>query len=123
MLFLYVAHKGTGGDSARTATRVRHLEYMIRHRSEIATGGSFQDEGGGWGGMALILDLQDESAVRSWIAAEPYAVAGVFDRYELAPFRQLIPESHPGLLNTELRVEKEAASARNDDDQQSANNG
>jgi len=115
MLYLYVAHKGDGGDTARTATRIEHLEYMIRHRSEIATGGSFQDDAGGWGGMALLLDLPDETAVRSWIATEPYAAAGVFDRYHLAPFRQLMPEPRQGLLDDELQAEKKAASARGHD--------
>lgn len=106
MLFLYVAQKGTGGDAARAATRIEHLEYMISHRADVVTGGSFQDASGGWGGMALIVDLADEHAVKDWVGAEPYNRAGVFGSTVLAPFRQLVPEPEDGLLERELLAER-----------------
>jgi uncharacterized protein YciI len=105
MLYMVHGHKGPDGDRIRSRVRLRHLHYMIGHQAKVLIGGSVQARDGSWGGMMVVLDLPDDAHAQAWLAAEPYTAAGVFDSISIAPFRQMMPEPVPGLLDGELAAE------------------
>ena len=41
-------------------------------------------------GSMLIFEAETEEEVREWLAADPYAKAGLFESVELKPWRQAV---------------------------------
>ena len=51
-------------------------------------GGPFTDGSG----SPMIVDMENEAAVREFARNDPYASDGVFERVEIKPFRKVLPE-------------------------------
>jgi uncharacterized protein YciI len=45
----------------------------------------------GFRGSLLILEFESQHAAETWAAADPYFIAGVFERVEVLPFLQVLP--------------------------------
>lgn len=90
MLFLVLAHDGRDPDAPARRKRVReaHLE-GVRPLAEAGTlqlGGAYLDDAGEMAGSALLLEAEDEAAVRALLEADVYHREGVWRRYEIYPF-------------------------------------
>ncbi|MEI2385517.1 YciI family protein [Breoghania sp. JC706] len=107
----YVVHcidRPDAGD-LRQRTRAEHLEYMIAHGDRVAFGGPLQDDDGTKViGSLMVLSFDTRAEVDAFLAAEPYARAGLFADLSVSRLRQMVPENPPGLLLRELEREQAA---------------
>jgi uncharacterized protein YciI len=73
----------------RLAVRREHLKRM--HLEKLAgrfiTGGAKLNEQGQMVGSMLVVQLEDEDAVRRWINEDPYLTGKVWDNIEIVSFR------------------------------------
>jgi uncharacterized protein YciI len=94
MLYLVIAKDGTDPDAPerRQAVRERHLEgaRALAERGTMHLGGALLDDAGAMIGSALVLEAEDESALRALLEADVYARHGVWQRYEIYPFRRAV---------------------------------
>jgi hypothetical protein len=61
--------------------------------------------------MLVVLAVEDSDSARRFVAAEPYARHGLFEKVELARIRQFIPSEDPQLLADELQRERQRRAA------------
>ncbi|HZF77248.1 MAG TPA: YciI family protein [Acetobacteraceae bacterium] len=92
MVFVVIAQDGRdeGAVPRRMATRPRHMQRIMpcAERGELLAGIALLNEPGGrMVGSVMVLDLPDEEAVRAWLAADPYAEAGVWQDITILPGR------------------------------------
>ena len=94
MLFLVIAKDGTDADAParRQGVREAHLEgaRALAASGALQVGGAILDADGGMIGSALILEAEDEAALRSALEADVYHRAGVWRSYEVYPFRRAV---------------------------------
>ena len=104
MVFVVIAHDGRDEEALprRMTTRPRHMQRITpcAERGELLAGVAVLDRPeGNMVGSVMVLDLPDEDAVRAWLAADPYAQAGVWEditilpgRIAPLPYRPLVPD-------------------------------
>ena len=88
-----------GSLEARRAARPAHLErlQLLRNAGRLLTAGPLPaidapDPGpAGFQGSLLILEFASLEAARAWAAADPYVTTGVFERFEVTPYLQVLP--------------------------------
>jgi uncharacterized protein YciI len=71
----------------RMANREAHLAYVREHLAMIRAAGPFLDDLGEMAGSMFLLDAEDREAVRALNAADPYTLAGLFERVEIRGWR------------------------------------
>lgn len=77
----------------RLANRPRHLDWVRAAGDRVRVAGPlFAEDGETFAGSMLIVEGESLKAVRAWAASDPYAMAGLFARVEIHPFRWLIGE-------------------------------
>lgn len=84
--FLLLATDKPNALELRMATRQAHLDY-VRGSSLVKIGGPVLDAAGEMAGSMLVLEAEDLAAAQAFAAADPYAVAGLFETVELRPFK------------------------------------
>jgi uncharacterized protein YciI len=89
MLFVIIGHDGPNGATLRPSIRPAHLENLrpLVERGKIIVGGPFTDGSG----SLIVADFEDEATAREFAANDPYTKRGVFERFEVKPFRQVVP--------------------------------
>ena len=77
----------------RQQTRPDHLTHLDGHLEHILSAGALLGEDGATPvGSLLIVDFPDRSAVDRFLADDPYAKAGLFERIEVTPWRKVVPK-------------------------------
>lgn len=71
----------------RLANREAHLAYVRGKADVVKLGGPMTDDAGDMAGSLLILDVADRAAAEAFTAADPYSLAGLFERVEIRPIR------------------------------------
>ena len=84
--FLLIATDKPNALELRMATRQAHLDY-VRGSSLVKIGGPMLNDAGEMAGSMLVLEAEDQAAAQAFAAADPYAVAGLFEKVELRPFK------------------------------------
>ena len=74
----------------RQATREAHLAYMASRQDMIRLGGPMLDDAGDMKGSLIIVEAADIETVRAFNAADPYTLAGLFERVEIHGWRQTV---------------------------------
>jgi len=78
--------------SLRMATRPKHLEWLKSNMPEAAYVGPLLDDAGeSLIGSLYILEFEDVTAARTWIAEEPYYKADLFESVLVRPSRNILP--------------------------------
>jgi len=85
-LFVLVCIDKPDSLALRMATREAHFDYA-RKTSQVRLGGPFLDDDGAMAGSLIVLEADDLTAAQAWHAGDPYAVAGLFERVEIRPWR------------------------------------
>ena len=76
-----------GALEIRMQTRPAHLEYIANSGVRIRLGGPILDADENPIGSAIIIEVEDIAAARSFSENDPYAKAGVFESVEILPYR------------------------------------
>jgi uncharacterized protein YciI len=84
--YVFLARDKPGCDASRTAARARHREH-IRQEIDgcrcILGGPLFDRPEGRMVGSLLVFDAPSEQAVTTFMSADPYVLAGIFDVIEI----------------------------------------
>lgn len=87
---LYCIDNPNKGD-VRQATRAAHLDYVADSGEMVSVAGPLlADDGKTMIGSLIILNVADRTTAESWAHHDPYALAGLFARVELRPWKWLI---------------------------------
>ncbi len=93
---------------ARAHLRLHHLEYLQSHQNMILAGGPALSAEGAPLVMVLCTRFTDHEAAEAFMAVEPYTASGqVFERIEIHPWSQVLPELTVGSLLREIDKERE----------------
>lgn len=89
MLFALINTDRPASLDLRLSTRSAHLNYLDSQASRIVSGGALLDASGQPAGSLLVIDVEDRPAAEAFAAADPYALAGLFESTLVRPFRQV----------------------------------
>ena len=90
MLFMFFAFdKKQGGREIRAATRPLHVEYT-KTKGRVKFGGPFTGPNDEMIGNFSIIEAADFAEAESYVRNDPYMHAGLFERYELHPWKLTI---------------------------------
>lgn len=91
MLFAVIAKDGTDADAParRMAVRAQHLAGIkpLVQDGTVLLGGALLNEAGGMIGSMMLLEAENETAARAILDRDVYVTGGVWQQYELHPFR------------------------------------
>lgn len=94
MLYLIIAKDGTDPDAParRQAVRERHLEgaRTASERGALKLGGAILDDGGAMVGSALVVEAASEREVRDFLEGDIYSREGVWQHFEIYPFKRAV---------------------------------
>lgn len=71
----------------RMATRPTHLEYLKANQESFIVVGPVLDGEGKPRGSLYVIDMPDRAAAETFIMADPYAKAGLFESVVIRPMR------------------------------------
>jgi uncharacterized protein YciI len=71
----------------RMGARADHLAHVARHVKQVRLAGPFVDAEGRMIGSMIIFEAEDLAAAEAFHAADPYRLAGLFERSEIKPWR------------------------------------
>ena len=86
-LFVLVCHDKPNSLELRMATREAHLAFVRTNSSKLKLAGPLLDAQGGMAGSLLIFDTEDAAEVQAFTDNDPYALAGLFGKVEILPFK------------------------------------
>ncbi len=91
MQFLLVAYDGTdpGALDRRMKARPEHLEKIanLKKKGEFLLGGAILDNESRMIGSMIVYEFPDRAALDARLKQEPYIVYGVWEKYEIKPYR------------------------------------
>ena len=90
MQFIIKAYDGPNMLEKRMEVRPQHLEGMAKLGKHIVRAGGLTDEQGKLKGSALVVDFDDETGVKEYLANEPYVVAGVWKDITCEPLNVVL---------------------------------
>jgi uncharacterized protein YciI len=105
---LYCIDKPDRADTRRTA-RVPHLEYIGTRQQAFRFAGPLVGDDGQVRGSLMILNLPDRTALDSHMSGDPFFSADLFESVTVWASRQVVPETTPGGLQTELAEQRRIA--------------
>jgi uncharacterized protein YciI len=76
----------------RMANRPAHVEHLIAHESHLITGGPLLD-GDKMIGSLLVVDFATKGEVDSFLAADPYTKAGLFQSVTVTSYKNVFPRA------------------------------
>lgn len=99
MQYAIVGHDRPDSLAARQAARPAHLERLtaLRDGGRLLLAGPFPaidalDPGpAGFSGSLIVAEFDSLASARAWADADPYLAAGVYERVDVRPFRQVLP--------------------------------
>ena len=78
-----------GAVAVRLDNRSAHLAY-IAATGVVELAGPLLDEAGQMCGSLIVLEVADLATARGWAAADPYAVAGLFDSVTINAWKKVV---------------------------------
>jgi uncharacterized protein YciI len=82
-----------GHVQTRLDNRPAHVEHLKAHNDQLlAAGPLLSDDGNTMIGSLLVVEMADRAAVDRFVAADPYAKAGLFQSVTVKPFRKVFPQ-------------------------------
>jgi len=89
--FLILAQDYADADALtrRLSVREAHLKRVRLEKAEgrFVIGGAKLNNEGNMHGSMLIVQLENEEAVRQWVSEDPYVTGKVWEHIEILPFR------------------------------------
>jgi hypothetical protein len=85
-LFVIMASDHAGALELRTAHRPAHRAYLAEQAAMIKVAGPLLDETGAMAGSLFIVEAADIALARAFNAADPFALAGLFEQVVVRPW-------------------------------------
>jgi len=89
MRFALICHDKPGALQVRLDNRADHLAH-IEATGVVEMAGPFVDPQGRMTGSLVVLEVDSLQAAQDWAAADPYALAGLFDRVTITEWRKVV---------------------------------
>lgn len=86
--FALICRDKPGAHEVRKANRDAHLAY-VNDSGAVLFGGPMLEDGQMRGSL-LVIEAGDMQAARAWAAADPYALAGLFESVEITEWKKVI---------------------------------
>lgn len=90
MIFVAICRDRPGALQVRLDNRPAHLAYLGAHAATVKAAGALLGPDDKPVGSMLILDCADKAAADAFLAADPFAKAGLFASVETTPWRQSV---------------------------------
>jgi uncharacterized protein len=89
MLFVIIGHDGPQGAALRPKVRPAHLANLqpLVDQGRVLIGGPFTDGSG----SLMVVEMESEAEAIEFARNDPYTKEGVFARFEVKPFRKVVP--------------------------------
>ena len=81
-----------GSLALRMATREAHFAYGGATPGMVRLAGPFLNDAGEMVGSLILIEAADVAAAWAWHQADPYKLAGLFERVEILPWRATFGE-------------------------------
>ena len=78
-----------GALQVRLDNRPAHVEHLTSS-GVVELAGPFLDPQGQMTGSLIVLEVPDLAAAEAWAAADPYALAGLFDSVSIREWKKVI---------------------------------
>jgi hypothetical protein len=93
MLYTFHLIDRQGAGEMRQRIRSEHKAYLARVADRIAFAGPLlTDDGTTMIGSLLVIDFASGDDAREWLAAEPFTLAGIYEKSSIRPFQNLWPQ-------------------------------
>ena len=89
MKVVLICRDKQGAHEIRAANRDAHLAYAAE-TGAVWMGGPFLDDRGDMTGSLIILEVESVEAARRWSAADPYAIAGLFESVTIDAWKKTV---------------------------------
>ncbi len=91
MLFVIIGRDTPDSKEKRPGVRPEHLNHWQEWDAEgkVVIAGPLTD----FAGSLFIVDVESEEVARAKIEADPYLLKGVFESYEIHPFKGVLPSA------------------------------
>ncbi|HEY9217138.1 MAG TPA: YciI family protein [Phenylobacterium sp.] len=86
-LFVAVCIDKPGSLAVRMAAREDHFAYVRANPGVVKLGGPFLDEAGEMAGSLIVFEAESLEAAKAFNRADPYVLAGLFERVEIRPWK------------------------------------
>ena len=86
-LYVLICHDRPASLDLRMATREAHLAYVRDHTLPLKVAGPILDDNGHMAGSILVFETDDQAKVAAFADQDPYALAGLFERREILPWK------------------------------------
>lgn len=89
-LFVLIGRDGPRGAELRKKYRKEHLAYIepFSKAGKVVIAGPFTDGSG----SLVIFEADSEEAAQAQARHDPYVAQGIFESWEVRPFRRVFPE-------------------------------
>ncbi len=84
--FAIIAWDGRNGVAIRANVRDAHLAYITQYIGDYAIAGPLRNEAGEFLGSMLIVKANSLDAATAMLHADPYYIAGLWDRVTISAF-------------------------------------
>ena len=91
MFFVIDCQDKPGHLAVRLENRDAHLNYLKDFEQQLIMAGPFMDADNQMIGSMLIMAFNDHAEADSFCVADPYALAGLFERVQIRPRRKVLP--------------------------------
>lgn len=90
MKFVIIGWDGPEGQNKRPLHRPTHLErlHKLQEQRRLVCAGPFADQAG----SLIIIEADSLAEAEAFAQNDPYVLEGVFERFEVHPFKQVFPE-------------------------------
>ena len=90
MKFVIIGWDGPEAQDKRPIHRQAHLERLkkLNEQGKLICAGPFADKAG----SLIIIEADSLVEAETFAREDPYALEGIFERTEIHPFKQVIPE-------------------------------
>jgi uncharacterized protein YciI len=92
MLFAITCTDKPGKLALRMETRPAHLDHLAAHQGQLLLVGPLLDMEGKPCGSLLVIEAEHRETAEAFAAADPYALAGLFESVVVRPFRAVFKD-------------------------------
>jgi len=105
MLFHVLCTDIDSGLELRARLRPSHLRHMIKYVDYIVFGGPMLNDNGSPVGSIMVMNFDNHDNLMIFLEDEPYNASGLFKDVQISTMIQMVPQSHPNLLEDEYMNE------------------